>query len=99
MATFEPVRIPHGWHLEVGAAGTAAQAVVLDVVSPRLDRGALRATLTVTASESLLWRDTVNLTSARSRARVLRILADKGTTLDERTLIALDEACRRANPR
>ncbi len=95
-ATFTPVRVPHGWHLEVQVS--SKKRVVLEAVSPHFDRGAVRAALTIRAGKTLLLRDTVNLTSARARARVVAALAEKKINLDERPLVALDEACRSGRP-
>jgi hypothetical protein len=60
----------------------------------RFDRGAIRTILTVRNCTVLYYRDTVNLTSERVRARVIKLLAEKNVSLNEEPLIALDEACR-----
>ena len=87
MAAFEVVRTRTGWQITL-------DSLVLDVASPRLDRGAIRAALTVTSDGVIIHRDTVNLTSARSRATLIRTLAARETMLDDKVLIALDQACR-----
>ena len=69
----------------------------LEAGSPHIDRGVVRATLTV-SNGSLLYRDTVNLTSSRRRLGVVKTLADLGVEIDQNVLIALDEACRRKAP-
>ncbi len=91
MAGFDLQRIKDGWTIQV-------DSVVVEATSPHLDRGALRTALTVRRSESIVYRNTVNLTSERARARVLQNLATKDVQLDERVLIALDEACRQPKP-
>src|SRR5689334_2545746 len=87
MASFEVVRTRTGWQITLGS-------LVLEVASPRVDRGAIRAALTVTSNGVIVHRDTVNLTSARSRAALIRSLAEREIVLDDRVLIALDQACR-----
>jgi hypothetical protein len=81
-------RIPHGWRVTV-------EPLTLDAEHPHQDRGAIRATLTVREGTVIHHRDTVNLTSGRARSRLVQHLADKGLSVEERILIALDEACRR----
>jgi hypothetical protein len=58
------------------------------------DRGVIHAILTVRNCAALHYRDTVNLTSARSRTSIIQKLAEKDVVLTEQLLIALDEACR-----
>jgi DeoR-like helix-turn-helix domain len=86
-SNIEIARITSGWRVEWGG-------LRLDAESPHFDRGAIRATLTVRNGAAIYFRDTANLTSARVRARVIRQLAEKGVTLEDRAIIALDEACR-----
>jgi hypothetical protein len=81
-------RIPHGWRVTV-------EPLTLDAEHPHQDRGAVRATLTVWEGTVIHHRDTVNLTSGRARSRTVKQLADKGLTVEERILVALDQACRR----
>lgn len=88
---YEPEHTPRGWRLTIGT-------LVLEVEGARYDRGAIRATLTIKLGESIAYRTITNLTSQRVRARLVADLAAKGITLDERALIALDEACRRGVP-
>jgi len=86
-------RINYGWRVTRGDLS-------LDAESPHFDRGAIRATLTVRNHTAIHFRDTANLTSERARARILQKLTAKGVSLDERLIIALDEACRtRPHPR
>lgn len=87
MAAFEVVRTRSGWQIKL-------DSLVVDVASPRVDRGAIRAALTVTNNGVIVYRDTVNLTSARSRTALIQTLAGREIMLDEKVLIALDEACR-----
>jgi hypothetical protein len=87
MDIFEPVSIESGWRL-------AISDWILEVQGARLDRGVVRATLTVRKDDAICFRSTVNLTSSRGRHRLLVELADKGIDVDERVIIALDEACR-----
>jgi hypothetical protein len=89
----EVVRINSGWRVDIGE-------LRLDAESPHVDRGAIRATLTARNGTAIYFRDTANLTSARTRKQILQHLAEKGVMIDERAIIALDEACRtRARPR
>ena len=87
MAIITPTRIKYGWQVTQGE-------LTLDAENPRFDRGAIRTILTVRNCTVLYYRDTVNLTSARVRARVIKLLAEKNVSLTEEPLIALDEACR-----
>src|SRR5215207_7847487 len=87
MAAFEVVRTRTGWQITL-------DSLVLDVASPRIDRGAVRAALTVASNGVIVHRDTVNLTSARSRAALIRTLAAREIVVDDKVLIALDQACR-----
>src|SRR6266516_1232878 len=92
MAHYNPARTGTGWRLEIGE-------VVIDAESPYRDRGAIRATLTVRRKGIIKHRDSVNLTSVKSRARLIRALARKRVKVRERALIALDEACRTGRDR
>ena len=88
MADFTVTRAGKGYKVEV-------DGLVLVAESPHYDRGAIRAALTVSDADGILYRSTVNLTSEQSRAKVLRKLSDQHQIdLDERVIIALDEACR-----
>ena len=73
MAAFTPVRIKGGWRLEVKPKDKTT--IVLEVVSPHLDRGQVRATLTVSTDAAIRYRNTVNLTSERARSRIIAKLA------------------------
>lgn len=94
--SFSPVRIRDGWQLAVPSSDK--EQVTVEAVNLRLDRGAVRATLTIRAGTTVLLRDTVNLTSSRRRASILAQLAEKKCKLDEGALIALDEAYRIGKP-
>ena len=87
MAGIAVQRIPRGWCVEVNHLTVSAE-------SPHFDRGAIRAALTVRNGVAIYYRDTANLTSQRIRTQIIRALAEKEVMLDERILIALDEACR-----
>jgi hypothetical protein len=87
MAIITPTRIKHGWQVVQGD-------LTLDAENPHFDRGAIRAALTVRNCTAIYYRDTANLTSARSRARIVQALAKQDVHLSEEALIALDEACR-----
>jgi hypothetical protein len=91
MASYELRRIPYSWRLTVGD-------LCLDAVNPHLDQGAIRATLTVRQGEAILFRDTTDLTSQRTRAKVLAQLVEKGFVIEDKHLIALDEACSTQRP-
>src|SRR5438445_13547519 len=86
-------RIRDGWRVQVKELADGGAGVV-EVTSPHLDRGRVRATITVKAGKAIKFRDSVNLTSSRSRGTLLAKLKKKGLALDERVLVALDEACR-----
>ncbi len=83
----EVIRSRYGWRVTLGD-------LTLDAESPHYDRGIIRATLTVRNHTAIYFRDNANLTSQRARTRVIQQLAAKDLTLDERAIIALDEACR-----
>jgi hypothetical protein len=85
-----------GWVLYLPQNGH--ERVSLEVQGARLDRGVIRATLTARIGNTIVCRDTVNLTSERTRARVIEQLAAKGISIDEGPLVALDEACRVGRP-
>ena len=87
MAEIEIERIKYGWRTVVGE-------ITVDAESPHFDRGAIRATLTVRNHTAIFYRDTTNLTSAKTRGRILTQLLEKKVDLQEHVLIALDEACR-----
>src|SRR5947207_14451147 len=81
-----------GWRVQLGDGGA------VDVTSPQVDRGQVRGTITVRIGNAIKLRDTVNLTSCRSRTGLIAKLAKKGIVLEERILVALDEACRTPAP-
>lgn len=87
MAEYTLSRIPYGWMIQSGI-------VSLEAVSPHIDRGQIRAVLTVRQDDLILYRNTTNLTSERSRSKVVTSLSDKGVTLSDSVLVALDDACR-----
>lgn len=62
---------------------------------PHLDKGTVRGTLTVRRGEELVYRDTANLTSERTRQKLINNLTAKGVELDHKLFLALDEAGRR----
>jgi hypothetical protein len=78
-----------GWRIEAGDITTVATGIVL--------RGdATRATISVSRAGALAHRDRVTVTSAKSRVTFVRDVVKKGIALDERALLAIDEAIRRA---
>src|SRR5690349_16574181 len=85
--TIEALRIPGGWRVE-------ALPLTLDAEAVRLDRGIVRATLSVYRAGEIVFRDSANLTTSRGRAKVLAALAKKGVEADEDLLLGLDEASR-----
>ena len=91
MPDFELARTPKGWQLWV-------PPLVYEAESPHLDRGVIRAVLSVRIHQddgmALLYCDRVNLTSQQSRQRVVKALAEKRYDVDDRPLLALHEACR-----
>jgi hypothetical protein len=68
MAIITPTRIKYGWQVTQGD-------LTLDAENPRFDRGVIRSILTIRNCTVLYYRDTVNLTSARVRARIIQSLA------------------------
>jgi hypothetical protein len=91
MAEIAVERITYGWRTVIGE-------ITLEAESPHFDRGAIRAALTVRNHTVIYFRDTVNLTSAKTRGRILKHLLEKEVALQENVLIALDEACRTSRP-
>jgi hypothetical protein len=91
MAAIEVTRIKYGWQVIIGD-------LTLEAESPHFDRGAIRATLTVRNHTAIFYRDTTNLTSAKTRERILKQLQEKQLPIEDRVLIALDEACRTSRP-
>ena len=70
----------------------------LEAASPHIDHGVVRATLSAW-NGALLFRDAVNLTSARSRHGTSQTtLPKKASSLEDDALVALEEACRRRPP-
>jgi hypothetical protein len=82
-----PVATPTGFRL-------ALDALTIEAEHPRSQRDAVRATVSVSRAGELLYRDQVNLTSARSRVAFLRKLIAQSVDLSEAALIALEVACR-----
>ena len=78
-----------GWRIEAGDITTAATGIVLK-------GDATRATISVSRAGALAHRDRVTLTSAKSRATFVRDVLKKSIRLDERALLAIDEAIRNA---
>jgi hypothetical protein len=70
--------------------------VQLEATGPRLEHAIVRCTLTVRRGERLLYRDAVNLTNARARARLVLALQAQDVTLDDALLLALDDAIRQS---
>jgi hypothetical protein len=61
----------------------------LEATGPRFEQSTIRCTVSVSRGGQLVHRDTLNLTSARARARFARTLRSQGVTLDEAALLAL----------
>jgi hypothetical protein len=91
MADIEVLRTKRGWMVKNGV-------VILDAQSPYFDHGQIRCVLSAHQQEGLLYRNNVNLTSERARQKVLAGLLVKGVTVDERLLIALEDACHNPPP-
>jgi hypothetical protein len=87
MVTIDLNRIPFGWSTTVGN-------LTIEATNAHFDRGAIRARLTVRNCAVIHYLDTANLTSERSRRKIVQNLEAKGVKLDDRIIIALDEACR-----
>jgi hypothetical protein len=77
--------------------------MILEVSGAHLDRGIIRGALAVfiegDEGREIIFRDTVNLTSHRCRVALLKRLEEKGIAVDERALVALEEACRKPQPK
>src|SRR5439155_8937667 len=73
MPSFDLNRTGSGWRLDAGG-------YLVEADSPRLDGGVVRVALTVRRDGVVLYRDTANLTSGRTRARVLGTLAERAIT-------------------
>jgi hypothetical protein len=84
-----------GWRLPLAHNG---RTLVVGVTELEQDRRGIRGTLTVLLGDVLKQRDRVNLTSATSRKRLVTALAQKGITLPDQALVALEEACRTPLP-
>src|SRR4029434_5850787 len=84
MAIITPTRIKYGWQVTQGE-------LTLDAENPRFDQGAIRTILTVRNCTVLYYRDTVNLTSARVRARIITLLAEKKVIVLDGGLIGVKE--------
>src|SRR4051812_12858953 len=80
-----------GWRVVAGGLALEAEGI-------HNDRAQMRIVLTVRQGETIFYRDTLNVTGGRARRRVVDGLAEKGVTVDESLLLALDEACRRPRP-
>jgi hypothetical protein len=91
---FAPERDGTGWRLHIAQEG-GAPMMVTAVDLKQNHRGVL-ATLTVRCGDALAYRDRVSLTSAIARRRVRAALTTKQIVLDERALVALEEASRTA---
>jgi hypothetical protein len=87
MPDFEPVQTKGGWLLEVDGLTVEAEEI-------HSTRSSIKARVTVRDADSILFRDSLNLTSAKARAGFIRKLKEKGTALDDSALIALEEAIR-----
>jgi hypothetical protein len=85
MPDFEPVQTKGGWLLEVDGLTVEAEEI-------HWTRSGIKARVTVRDADSILFRDSLNLTSAKARAGFIRKLKEKGTALDDSALIALEEA-------
>jgi hypothetical protein len=68
-----------------------------EAMSPHIDRGVVRATLSVWNGR-ILFHDTVNLTSKSRRKATVVDLAEAGVIVNEGTLLALEQICRRRPP-
>jgi hypothetical protein len=79
-----------GWRIESGDMTMAATGIVLK-------GDATRATVSVSRAGALAHRDRVTLTSAKSRAAFVRDVVRKSIALNERALLAIDEAIRNCN--
>ena len=91
MAEYTPEAIRRGWRL-------THSDVVMEAADPGFDKGQIRAVLTISNNGSIAYRNRANLTSERARNKILSTLTEKGITLDERALIALEDACRKPRP-
>jgi hypothetical protein len=92
MPEFEISVTSHAWTLTVGSFRLEATGVIRD-------RGNIRVTLSVYGLKEgkllLLHRDNVNLTGEKARQRLLKRLKELSIEIEEKALLALDEAIRR----
>jgi hypothetical protein len=91
---FAPEPDGMGWRLSIAQDGGAPLTVTAQELK-ETDRGVM-AMLTVRRGDALAYRDRVNLTLAIARRRVRAALTTKQIALDERALLALEEAFRTA---
>ena len=80
-------RVVDGWQM------TDGELVIL-ALHPHVDRGAVKAALSVRRDGTILWTETVNLTSARARARFTHAVKKRDADVIESSLIALEDVCR-----
>jgi hypothetical protein len=80
-------RTTNGWQTNDGDLLILAQ-------SPHLDRGSVKAALSVRRNGTLLWTQNVNLTSDISRKRFIQAVRQKEAEVREGVLLALEEVCR-----
>ncbi len=86
---FSVEQIASGWRVMV-------KELALEANETRNDRGTIRATLSFWRGETLVYRDRVALTSAKSRGNVLQALRKiTKCRVPDGALLALDEAVRR----
>ncbi len=85
------IRIVGGWKIR-------NDDIIVRVKDAIVKGGVVRATLTIRDREGICFRDKANLTSASSRARLLKTIREHGVEVAEAVLLALDEACRQPRP-
>lgn len=66
--------------------------------TPRIEKGEVKAVLSVW-NGALLHQGSINLSSVRTRGRLIATLAEKGVTVDDGALVALEQGCRRHPPK
>ena len=91
MAAFDVDRTATGAEWKNGSIAAVA-------ASPYVEKGQVRAVLTVTKDKVIVFKDRVNLTTKRDRKRVVAEVAEKNVDLDPLLLLSLELACAKPTP-
>lgn len=82
--------------LEVGDNTWAWEngSLVVEATDPSMTGGVIHAVLTVRSDGAIVERSRLNLTSDRERSRFMGLVGAKGETIDDRVILAIEEAIR-----